>query len=529
MLTLAAFHALDWVVLAGYFALLLGTGIYFNAREKNRSAEDYFLAGRRMPVWAVTFSILATAQSAATFIGVPQQAYVGNLVYLSTSIGPLIAAFVVAGVFIPAYYRARVTTPYELLHSRFGAGARKATSVAFLIGRLMASGARTFIGALPVSLAIWGDTHPAHVTVAIAIVMSVGTVYTLWGGVSSVIWTDVIQVCVYLGAAVVAVLVLLHRIPIGIGDLLHTLANTPADPSLGLAGGSKLRIVDAGIPFDPAKEMTLWTALTGFMLLNLAVFATDQDIVQKSLTCPSARQGALTVLTGTLVGIPVVALFLVIGLLLYIYYQRPDIMGGAGPPPGTVLPDSRNIFQTFILGAMPPGLAGLMIAGVLAIGPAGINATLNGMSSTLVNDLYRPLVPAAPARHMVHAGRVGVIACGVAMAGFAIGCVYWQQAAGLTLVSFAMAVMSYAYAGLLGVFLTALLTNRGSSVSVIAALFAGFLGVLVVTPGVWAWLRGPIPLLPDLNLAFPWQLTIGTAVAVAVCCLPRGRGRTGGA
>lgn len=522
-MTTAKFQLLDWLVLAGYFALLLGTGIYFNRKERQRTSEDYFLAGRKMPVWAVTFSILATSQSAATFIAVPAGSYQENLTYLSTSIGPIIAAFIVARIFVPAYFRAGVATPYELLERRFGPASRKATSIAFLVGRVMASGARTFVGALPVSLAVFGDTHPGHMILSVCIVMLVGTVYTLWGGVGSVIWTDVIQVTVYVGAGVAALLVLLHRIPLPIGGIIDALAHTPSHAGAGLAEGSKLQVLDLGLPFRPETPRTLWTALTGFMLLNLAVFATDQDIVQKCLTCKSARQGALSALTGTLIGIPVVAIFLLIGTLLYVYYQRPDMMG----PGAAVAPDNPGeVFQTFILTAMPPGLSGLMLAGVLAIGPAGINATLNGMASTLINDLYRPLVPAREERHYLSAGRLAVALCGVMLTAFAIACIYWQKLAGQTLIDFVLSVMIYAYAGLLGVFLTALLTRRGTSASVIAALVTGFVVSVACMPVVmkhWLPAAGEGPLGPLVTLAYPWQLVAGTLAATLVCCVPRGK------
>ena len=525
-MTTATFHSLDWFVLGAYFALLAGTGVYFSRKERQRTSLDYFLAGHRMPVWAVTFSILATTQSAATFIGVPAASYRGSLTYLSISIGPIIAACVVAWIFVPAYFRAGVVTPYELLERRFGPASRKATSLAFLVGRVMASGARTYIGALPVSLAIFGDTTVPHLVTSVCVVMLVGTLYTLWGGVGSVIWTDVIQVTVYVGAGVGALLVLLHRIPLPVGEIFDLLRHTPQNIEHGLAGGSKLRVLDVGVPFDPAASQTLWTALSGFMLLNLAVFATDQDIVQKCLTCTTSRQGALSALTGTLVGIPVVVLFLLVGSLLYVYYQCPGVMGAGAPEPPA---DPSDVFQKFILTDMPPGLSGLMIAGVLAIGPAGINATLNGMASTLINDLYRPMRPDKSERHYLGAGRIGVFFCGVLLTGFAAACVYWKHARpDQPLIDFALNVMSYAYAGLLGVFLTALLTRRGNSASVIAGLGAGFLTVIACTPEVMVrWLPAAtstveLPL-PRITLAYPWQLVIGTLVATMVCAAPRGR------
>lgn len=177
-----AFTWLDWTVIGVYFGLLVGTGSFFAWRAKRlKTAREFFAGENTMPVWAVAISILATAQSAATFTGVPEQGYTGDLRYLATNIGSIIAALILATVFIPAYYRKRVTTPYQLLESRFGPGAKLATSIAYMIGRIFASGARVFVGAIPVSLAVFGDTSTEHLAISIAAFMIFGILYTLAG------------------------------------------------------------------------------------------------------------------------------------------------------------------------------------------------------------------------------------------------------------------------------------------------------------------------------------------------------------
>src|SRR5262249_40165192 len=150
---------------------------------------------------------------------VPESSYTKDLSYLSANLGGVLAAIVLATVFIPAYYRLKVSTPYQLLESRFGPGAKVATSLWYLIGRVFATGARHFIGAYAAALAIFGNTEHQSVAIAIAIFTVFGILYTLWGGISSVIWTDVIQVGVYLGAAIIAIVILLHRIPAGVPEI----------------------------------------------------------------------------------------------------------------------------------------------------------------------------------------------------------------------------------------------------------------------------------------------------------------------
>lgn len=506
----------DWLVLALYAAMLAGSG-WWLARRTVSSGRDYFLAERSMPAWAVAISALATAQSAATFIGVPEQSYAGNLTYLLGNLGPLIAAVIVAVVFLPAYYRANVASPYELLEARFGASARVASSWTYLLGRMLASGARTYIGALPLSLAVFGDVSLVHVCWSIALIVAIATIYTLAGGIRSVIWTDVLQVSVYMGAAIAAVVVLLWMIPASPGEVFAALREA-----------DKLRVLDVGVSsagVEWSKGFTLLTALTGLMLINLAAFATDQDLVQRSLTCKSAAHAARSVLLATLLGIPVGLIFLAIGALLFVFYQRPDLMGIA-PDAGAAAPQqAKDVFQTFILTQMPPGVRGLMIAGVLAIGPLGINATLNSMASTLIADTYNKLVPVRDARTDVRAGRIATVACGGALLLTSLLCALWHTRAGGTLIDFALGIMVFAYSGLLAVFLVALLTRRGSAASAVAALVTGLVLTAVLQPPALRWLLGddtsawPRWLQPFASLAGPWRMVLGTGVALLVCML----------
>lgn len=528
----AGFQRADWVVIGLYGVLLAATGVYFSVRQRQRGVDDYFLGGHRMPVWAVAFSILATAQSAATFVGAPQSSYDGDLAYLSSNIGGILAAVILATVVIPAYYRKRVTTPYQLLETRFGVAAKEATSLTYMVGRVFAGGARLFIGALPASLAVFGDTRADHVLLAIVAFTIFGVLYTLWGGVSSVIWTDVIQVCVYLGAAVAVVIVLASRIPVPVSELYHALANPPAEAP------SKLAVVHAGLDFskpnlgfNPSAGFTLLTALFGFSLLTLASHGADQDLVQRMLTCRSAAKGSWSVISGVLIGIPAVTLFLVMGLLLYIFYQRPDIMGVGAP--GGAAPRGSEVVMTFAMRELPGGLGGLVLAGLLAAGPCGINASLNSMSSTFVSDFYRPRRPGRDEQHYLRVSRFGVAAAGVLVGAFAAGCILYYDPAHSTLLDLALGVMSFAYAGLLGVFFTALFTRRGNSASVIAAILTGFVVVLLMNKPVWNWwtsffMRAHVDgtltrMIPEQSLAFPWHLLVGSIIATVVCVVGRPR------
>ncbi|HZW06002.1 MAG TPA: hypothetical protein VFF65_02670 [Phycisphaerales bacterium] len=522
----------DWLVLVVYVLLLLGAG-WFLSRPKAGAAKGdtrgYFLASRSMPGWAVAISILATTQSAATFVGVPQNGFRLDFTYVLTSLGAIVAALVVAVLFLPAYYRLDVATPYQLLETRFGAGARKTASLWYLVGRMMANGARVYIGALPVAMALYGEAVPSawQILSCVAVFMAFGAVFTLSGGVCAAIYSDVIQVAVYLGAAVVIIAVLLWAIPASPAEILHGVVH----PSEGTPAPTwfRLGIGDA----KPWTEFSLVAALTGTALLNIGWFATDQDLTQRLLACRSSAAAARSLIGSTVaVGLPVVLLFMTLGVLLNVYYTRADLMGAAG---AAGKPEGDPIIN-FVFLHSPVGVAGLMFAGLLAAGPAGINSSLNSMASSFITDIYRPARPGREERHYVAVGRWATVAAGLVMGLFVVLCVFWQRESGKQLIEFALSVMVFAYAGLVGVFFCALFTRRGGNGSAIAAMIAGFVAVVAMQGFIWKPIVGARTpeelwsLAPWAALASPWQLCIGTALSFTVCALtaPRTSGMAGG-
>lgn len=516
MIALSSLHGLDWLVLGGYVAVLVGTGVWLG-RKRISGAEEYFLAARHMPAWAVGVSILATSLSAATFIGAPESSYRGDLTYLSTNIGMIIAVFVLAVWFIPAFYRHRVQTIYGLLEVRYGPVAKSAASASFMLGRVLASGARIYLGAIPASIIIFGDLDTAHVMMAIAGLAVVAVGYTLIGGIASVIWADVIQTGVFLVAVSAAIVVLLVKIDAGPGEIVQTLASAGAD------GASKLTLLSFST--DPSMAYTLWSALIAFTVIGIGSYGTDHDLAQRMLTCKSATSSGRAAIGAIIGAIPTVALFLVIGLLLFVYFENPGGIAREGEL-GYEVDDTRKVFLQFIVHEMPPGLTGLMLAGLFAAGLSSLNSALNAMSSTLINDFYRPLARRRTEGHYVLVGRLAVVAWGVVLGCFACVCVVWQQMSELPLLDFAISVMMFAYAGLVAVFLAAIFTRRGNAATVIAAQVVGFCVVLALNPIGWGWWTAMAPdgwALEERGLAWPWHLPIGVAFAFGVVMLGRRR------
>ncbi|MCZ6835780.1 MAG: sodium:solute symporter [Planctomycetota bacterium] len=508
----------DWLILVAYLALVVVIGIWAGRKRSGETGDtvsggggdDYFLASRSMPMWAVAISILATSQSAATFVGGPQQAYAGNLTYLMANLGGLLAVILVAVLFIPAFYKHNVTSIYELLGHRFGPLAQRSAGAMFLIGRIFASGARLFIVAFPFSLVAFGSIEPTQLIISIAIIACGATFYTMIGGIRAVIWTDVLQAVVYITTLGIALVLLWQKMPIDTSQFIEALRSAPE--------GDKLQMLDVGLNSkeDFAKPYTLWAILIGMTLFNLAAYGTDQDLTQRMLTCKSSRKGSWSVILSNLIGWPIVFLFLVMGLMLYVFYSRPDLMGASAP--GYEIDDSRKVFLEFILHEMPTGLRGLMMAGLFAAAMSSMDSALNAMASTTIADFYRPLRKhKASSQQERTASRWAVGFWAVALAAFACFCVFWQQAGGDTLINFALGVMVFAYSGLLSVFLTALLTTRGNQWSVMAALAMGFVSVLLMQDKYWAMWAPSLGL--DFTIAFPWKMLVATALSFGVCIL----------
>lgn len=493
------FTAIDWAVLGGYVALLALAG-WLTTRRGMR-AEDYFLAGHHAPTWLVAVSVLSTVQSAATFLGVPDNSYRGDYTYLGGVLAALLAAWIVAHVLIPRFYALKVTTVYELLEARFDPAARRAAAAMYLVGRIFASGARLYLAAIAVSMILFLDVTPQHIALAAFALLVFGLVFTFMGGLESVIWSDLVQVVLYVGAALLVAWHLWSGLDMTLGQAVDAL-------------GPKLIVINP--TFDLSAPWGLFAVLSGVMLLNLASSGLDQDITQRLLACEDARKGARSLYASVWMSLPVILLFLVIGSLLYLHYQ-----GGAA---GTFRGEKVTVFMRYILTELPPGLRGLVTVGVIAA--AAINSGLISMSAVLVNDLYRPFAGQRSEAYFVAMGRIASVLLGLALFGMAILSFYWQRYADSALLDFVLGVMAFAYSGLIGVYGVALFTRRGSSASVIAAFAAGFLTVLAFQPFVIDTLALPAAL---RGVAFPWQLVLGSAVAAAVCAAVPGKGVARGA
>ena len=505
----SGFSTLDWFIVAGYFGLLVALGWVLN-RRKAENTQDYFLGGNQMSFWVVAVSVLATSQSAATFLGGPDQGYRGDYSYVASNIGAILAAIFVAKTLVPRFYAMKATTVYELLGVRFGPAAMKSAGGMYLVGRLLASGSRLYMAAIAVAMILFGNIDASSIISAAFIMMVIGFSVTFMGGIRSVLWSDLAQFAVYISAAIIVLYFLWSEIPASAPEIAEGLMNAPD-------GQNKLRLFNFDMDFSAPFAMI--SIVTGLVLLNIGNFGLDQDTSQRLLTCSDAKQGKRALFLSVVVAIPVVWLFVSIGQLLHIFYDRPDLMhaGVGAAVTGEFDGERITIFMHYILNEMPSGLRGLVTVGVIAAAVSTLNSGLNSMSSVIVQDFYRPWKKRradVPATHYVRAGQISMGLVGLSLFATAVLCFYWQRYTDMPLLDFALSVMVFAYSGLLGVYFTVVFTNRGSTASVITALAIGFLVTLLQQSYIIDLLGLPVSW---KTLAFSWQLCIGTFIAFLVC------------
>jgi SSS family solute:Na+ symporter len=510
-----SFGLLNWSIVIAYLAGMLVIG-HLSGRKQS-DARGYFLAERSIPIWGVVLSTVAAILSAATFIGAPQKSFDGDLTYMVLNVGGFIAFGIVAVLFMPRFYAAGTITIYGYLDKRYGQRVRIATSAVFICGRILASGARLFLASIPICLLLYHDPNASHGKQIAAVIAlgGLGIIYSFWGGIRAVIWTDCAQIVVVVGAAVATILLLYHKIPQphrSVTAVVHLLKN----PGPNGPGHSKLLIFDTS--WNLAKEFTLWVALFANMPLQLAVYGTDQDMAQRMLTAKSAWRGGLSAILAQLLSMCVVSLFMVIGLLLWIFYRRPDIMGNAGP--SQIVVHSKDVYPHFLLNYLPPGPAGLAMAGLFAAAQGSTVSAVNAMASSAVSDLYWPI-----RKHMglpvniqgAWAPRIAVVLMGLVLIAFAIICTFLYDPNGKqSLLDFALSIMAFTASGMLAVFLAALLTPRGNFYSVLAGLITGALVVLALQqPILSRWTTAIFH--RSLILNGQWDMPIALIAAFLVC------------
>jgi SSS family solute:Na+ symporter len=464
----------DYLVIGAYLVAITAFGSWFARYQK--TTRDYFLTGRSVPWWAVCFTIVATETSTLTFIGIPAQAYTGNMTFLQLAIGYMIGRVIVSLLFIPAYFRGDLFTSYELLQRRFGTRVKTLSAVIFLITRSLADGIRLFTTALVIAI-----VTQVPVTMVVVVLGAAMIVYTMRGGVSAVIWTDVVQMFVYIAGAGAVAIALLGRIDGGWAEVVRVGTET-----------GRFVILDTSLDFT--KAYTIWAGLLGGVALTLSTHGTDQYLVQRLLSATS-RQAASTglVLSGFIVFAQFI-LFLLIGVMLYTYYQQVPLPQTLGRP--------DQILPIFVVSELTNGLAGFIVAAIVA---AALSPSLNAMAATTVSDFYLPYInPSADQATQMRVSKQATVAWGIVQLLVAIGAQFMNR----SVLDAGLAVLSFASGSVLGAFLLGTLAPTVRERDTFAGMIAG----LIVMTAVW-W---------QTPIAFTWYVLIGAVTTCTVALISRG-------
>ncbi len=457
--------AMDWLVVAVYAAAVLAIGLASSGRTETH--DDYFLAGRKEGWASVAASTWATKLSALTFIGVPGAAISGNFAYAQLWVGSFLAAYAVAAIFIPAYYRLRVSTVYEFLEIGLGRRSRLSGTAIFIVSRCLASAVR--LAGCAIAVSVFFDVE---LNTAIALIAAVAAAYVLTGGLRAVIWTDVFQLVLFLFGAAAAIVYVGGQLPGGFAQIVE--AGSAAD---------KFRVFD--FKLDATSATTFWTGNLFAFVLGLATGAADQDIAQRALACTDQAKARQAVISAGVADLVSTLLFLCVGVAVFSYYQANASEAVAGLAASGKF---DYIFPYFIRHELPAGLRGLLVVALLAAAMSSLDSALSGLASSAYFDLG--LTRNTDTDRILAGPRLLVIAFAAVLAAIAA----WFGAQP-SILWFGLKIMGYTYGGLLGLFLIAafLRSYAQDAASAIAAISSIPLVVLAthlewaIFPFPWPW------------------------------------------
>jgi solute:Na+ symporter, SSS family len=462
-------HTVDLFIIAVYLVSITLFGLRF--RKSQRSLRDYFLAGRNIPWWAIALSIVAAETSTLTVIGTPGIAYDGNFGFLQLVFGYLLGRIVICLILIPQYFRGEMFTAYQLIDRRFGKALHRITSGVFLATRAAAEGVRVWAVSIVVHVALGtGDVA------SVAIVMALTMIYTFEGGMTAVIWTDVVQMFIYVAGTIAGFVTLTHLVP----------GNWPAIHAAAAEAG-KFQVFDFTLNFY--TKYTFWAGLIGGMFLTTASHGTDQLMVQRLLVARSERDSKLALLSSGAVVLAQFTLFLLVGVGLWVFYRM--------FPPSTRFATLDYVFPTFIVDHMPRVMSGLLIAAILAAAMSNLSAALNALSSTTMMDFYLRIKPQTSDRTRLRLSRGATVIWGVLLFVLALA-----SRRGGKVLETGLTIASLAYGGLLGVFLLGVLTRRATQSGTILGMLSG----LALNIYLWSQTR----------VAWTWYVTLGATLTFAV-------------
>ncbi len=493
---LKSLHTADLAVVVLYFAFILGVGLW--ATRRQTTAGDYFLGARNLPAWAILLSIVATETSALTVISVPGIGARTDLTFLQLTFGFLVGRIGVALWLLPGYFRGNQETAYARLESRFGITTRRMVSIVFLVTRFMGDGVRIFAGAIPLAL-LTGWSIPT----AIIGMGGVTLVYTWFGGLRAVVWADVVQLAVYLAGGVAALLIACE------------LAGGAQSALLAARSAGKLKVIEPTMDFT--LPYTLAGGIIGGAMLSAASHGTDHLIVQRLLATRSLQQARVALIGSGVVVILQFMLFLLVGVGIWAAGLAPEGMA------------ADQIFPRFILDHLPTGLAGLVVAGILAAAMSTISSSINALASSMTHDLYVGWTGRRDPVHLYRVGKLFSAVWGISLIAGALFFHVYATGTDTPVVVLALSIASITYGALLGTYLLAG-WPRAQGRDIVGTVCVTVTAMLLVVFAKPLSTQFGIEWLASIGrLAWPWYVPLGTLLAVctgvALSYLPHGSGK----
>lgn len=440
--------SVDLWIIGCYLLVTLALGAWFGRGQKNQA--DFFLGGRDLPWAALLLSIVATETSTVTFLSVPGKTFVegGNFYFLQLAIGYIVGRIAVVGLLLPIHFSGQPLTAYAVLEQRFGTATRQMASIVFLLARTAGDGLRLLLTALALQLALDWPIEPCVLAIA-----GVAGVYSLWGGVKSVVWNDCLQFAIYTLGAFVILWVILQELPGGFSQLKEFAVETHRD-----------RFFDFTLPFtSQVDHTTFWAGLFGGAFLSLATHGADHLIVQRYLCAKNQKSAALALATSGPVVFLQFALFLVIGLGVACYFSEfaPEQLG---------TPKDQALAK-FVVEELQPGVRGLILAAVFAAAMSTLSSSVNSSASSLMDDLLAPWVRHWSDKKTLLAARILTAVFTAAQALVAIGVYHAQY--DKSIIDQVLAIAGFAAGLLLGLYFLGMCVGRAENWQAISALLTG--------------------------------------------------------
>ncbi len=484
------FTLIDWIVLFAYLLFSLAIGLWVSRGNKN--LKEYMFGGGAMPWVAVGISLIATSVSATTFLGAPADVYGDDMTFLMFQIGALLSIIVVGFVFIPRFRSAGINSAYELFERRFGSLAvRRLAALFYCLHLLLRTGILLYAPSLVLAQIL-------HVDLRVAIVVSaaVAIFYTWFGGIKAVIWTDVMQFCVFFGGGAL-VLILISNAVGGFGEMAAMASEA-----------GKTRWWNPSIDISDAR--TLVSAGFAYAILEIAIRGCDQQFVQRYLSCKDVKAANRSSILSMVLGCAVSILFYWVGAALFVYYK---VTGVSSLPEGI---GQNDVFPYFIVNGLPIGVTGLIVAAICAAAMSSLSGAINSLSNTSEHDFLGWKEDEGIGG--LKRAKIWTVVWGVLGVFFALFAATQQG----SLLKNALFFTGLFTGPLLGMFILAFFVKNLRPWMVIAAVLCG-MASLVLIQGIPAF---GVPALLGGIFSWPWMpfismtTTIVVAVALKLICTP---------